>query len=81
VVDVGRVIAGLIMTIVTGFLALVLGAATVLSANPCGAFGDGCDDYGTTPVAFYVLLALTFLAIVLFVVGLVVAATGLRRRH
>jgi hypothetical protein len=64
-------IAGLIITVVSGFLAPVFFVATVLTANPCGAFGDACDDYGTTSTDFVVMLALTFLAIAALIVGLV----------
>ena len=63
-------IAGLIVIIVSGLLTLVFIFAALL-ANPCGAFGDACDDYGTTAIAFFVMLALTFLALVAFIVGLV----------
>ena len=45
-------------------LGLVFLFATVLAANQCGAFGDACDDDGTTSTTFFVMLALTFLAIV-----------------
>ncbi len=65
-------VAGLVVTIVSGFLALVFLFATVLAANPCGAFGDACDDYGTTTSNDFVLmLVLTLLAAGAFVVGLV----------
>ncbi len=73
-------IAGLIVSIVSGFLALVFLFATVLAGNPCGAFGDACDDYGTVPTAFFVMLALTLLAIVAFIVGLVLLIKGFSRR-
>ncbi len=73
-------IAGLVVSIVSGFLALVFAFATVIVGNPCGAFGDACDDYGTTPPAFFVMLALTFLAIVAFIVGLVLLIMGFSRR-
>ena len=73
-------IAGLIVIIVSGYLALVFLFATALAGNPCGAFGDACDDYGTTPPAFFVMLALTVLAIVAFIVGLVLLIKGFSRR-
>ena len=73
-------IAGLIVIVVSGFLALVFSFATVLAANQCGAFGDACDGYGTASTAFFVMLALTFLAIVAFVVGLVLVIKGFSRR-
>jgi len=72
-------IAGLIVVIVSGFLALVFFVAAVLTANPCGAFGDACDDNGTTPAAFFVMLPLTFLAIVAFIGGLVLLIKGFNR--
>ncbi len=74
-------IAGPIVIIVSGFLALVFSFATVLAANPCGAFGDACDDYGTTSTTFWVMMALTILAIVAFVVGLVLVVKGFSRRN
>ena len=74
-------IAGLVVSIVSGFLALVFFFATVLAANPCGAFGDACDDYGTTSTTFFVMLALTILAIVAFIVGLVLLVRGFGRRN
>ena len=74
-------IAGVLITVVSGFLALVFFLATLLAANPCGAFGDACDDYGTTPSAFYIMLALTVLAIVASIVGLVLVVKGFSRRN
>ena len=74
-------IAGLIVVSVSGFSALVFLVAAVLTANPCGAFGDACDDNGTTPAAFFVMLSLTFLAIVAFIGGLVLLVKGLNRRN
>jgi uncharacterized membrane protein YozB (DUF420 family) len=74
-------IAGLTVIIVSGFLALVFLLATVLAANQCGAFGDACDDYGTTSTTFFVMLALTILAIVAFIVGLVLLVKGFSRRN
>jgi hypothetical protein len=34
----------MIITVVSGFLALIPFLATVHAANSCGAFGDACDD-------------------------------------
>jgi len=73
--------AGLIVVVVSGVLALVFFLATVLTANPCGAFGDACDDSGTTPAAFFVMLTLMFLAVVAFVVGLVLLVRRFSRRN
>ena len=74
------IIAGLIVSIVMGFLARP-SLSTVLAANQCGAFGDACDDHGTTSITFFVMLALTILAIVAFIVGLVLMVEGFRRRN
>ena len=72
---------GLIVIILSGCLALVFFFAAVLTANPCGALGDVCADYGTTPTAFFVMLALTFLAIAAFIIGVVLLIKGFSRRN
>ncbi len=57
----------------------VAALAVLLPANACGAFGDGCDDYGKTADSF--IPSLIFLC--LCVVG-VAAGIGLivsSRRH
>ena len=74
-------IAGLIITVVSGFFAPVFFFAAVLTANPCGAFGDACDDYGKTSTESVVMLALTFLAIAALIVGLVLCVMGFIRRN
>lgn len=74
-------IVGLIVSIVSGFLALVFFLATVLAANQCGAFGDACDDYGTTSTTFFVMVALTILAIVAFILGVLLLVKGFSRRN
>lgn len=74
-------IGGLVIIIVSGFFALMFFIATLLAANPCGAFGDACDEYGTAPSDFYVMLALTLLAIAAFVAGVVFMAKGFSRRN
>ena len=74
-------IAGLIVITVSGFFALVFFFATVLAANQCGAFGDACDDHGTTSTTFFVMLALTVLAIVAVLVGLALVIKGFSRRN
>ena len=75
-----QIVARLIFAMVSGFVALVFFFVTVLVANPCGAFGDACDDYGTTPTDFLVMLTLTLLAIVAFIVSLVLVVRGFCRR-
>ena len=73
-------ITGLAVTIVSGFLALVFFFGTVLAANPCGAFGDACDDYGTTSNDFFVMLSLTLLAFGAFIAGVVLIVKSHTRR-
>jgi len=74
---------GLIMIVVGGFLALMFLFATVLAANSCVAFGGAFDDYGTTSTDFFVILALTFVAVAAFTIGVVLLIKGfsLRNRH
>ena len=67
--------------VVSGFMALVFMLASVLVANPCGAFGDSCDDYGTTSTELIVMLALTCLSFGGVIVGVVLVASSLRRRR
>ena len=72
---------GLIMTVVGGFLALVFLFATVLASNSCGAFGDACDDHGTTSTDFFVMLVITFVAAAAFMIGVVLSIKGFRLRN
>ena len=74
-------VIGLMIAITGGFLAIVFFLGALLTANPCGAFGDACDDYGTTPTSFVVMLALTFVAIVAALGGVVVMVVGHGRRN
>jgi hypothetical protein len=75
------VVIGLMVAITGGFLAIVFLLGALLTANPCGAFGDACDDYGTTPTSFVVMLALTFVAVVAALGGVVVMVVGHGRRN
>lgn len=73
-------VSGAILAGMGALLAPVFLLLTALAANPCGAFGDACEDNGTTPAGFVVMLALTGLAIVSLVVGVVLLVLGLARR-
>ena len=76
-------------TIVVSILIVVLalGAAaflfllTLLSANACGPFADGCDDYGETAPGFGMFAVGTVLAITVAAVALAVAVTTAWRRR
>jgi len=73
-------VTGVVLVLVGGFFAAVFALATVLVANPCGTFGDECDEYGTLPPEFFVMLAMSLLALAAVVVGLWLVVRGLRRR-
>ena len=74
------IVAGFMITVVSGLLSLVFLLATLLAANPCGALGDACDDYGSASTDFVVMLALTVLTGVAFIVGIVLVIAGIRLR-
>lgn len=58
---------------------IVLGALTV---NPCGAFGDACDDYGTATSFGSAMLLLALACPIVFVVGLTLLIVGsFQNRH
>jgi len=52
---------------------------TLATANACGMFGDGCDDYGQTGAGFEVALAALGVCVIGVVVGLVLAVIPRRR--
>jgi hypothetical protein len=57
---------------------LAIGA---LSINPCGTFGDGCDEAGTTTGLGAAMFALAGLTIFSFVGGIVTLVIDLDRRR
>jgi hypothetical protein len=57
---------------VTSLVGLVIsGVAVVVTANACGMFGDGCEEYGSTGAGFELALSAFFLCLVSAVGGLV----------
>lgn len=48
----------------------------LLSANPCGAFGDACDDVGGTGPGFGWFVMFTLVAIVTLVIGIALVVTS-----
>lgn len=72
---------GLIIGGVTLFVLGALGAPTllvvaVLTANPCGAFGDHCASYGQTSTVAVVAFSGAAVAAVVAVLGLVLTIVG-----
>ena len=66
---------------IIGFpLAVFLFFLAALSSNPCGAFGDACDDYGKTPASFVWLALGSVVALVVGVCGLFAAFKSRGRR-
>ena len=77
---------------VVGVLAVVIGLpvagslflSSLLSSNACGAFGDGCDDYGETGAGFEWFASGGMIALFVAVGGLAVViwsvVKGYRRR-
>lgn len=74
------IVLGVILSVLGGCSVPPLAVLAALSANPCGAFGDACEEYGTTPASFVILMVLTVVAILLFLLGAVIALVGLSRR-
>lgn len=68
---IGLVIAGL--AVVAGAIFALL---TLLSANACGMFADGCEDYGKPADGFELFASLTFLSGLAFVGGMVMTIVG-----
>lgn len=65
------------MLLVLGVLGVpTLLVAAVLTANPCGAFGDHCASYGQTSTVAVVFFSGAVLAVVVAVAGLVLAIVG-----
>lgn len=60
--------------------AAVCGLAWVLTVNPCGAFADGCEEYGETNAWSYLFLLAAVACLVVALVGLVVLVTSSARR-
>jgi hypothetical protein len=69
------------LTIGSTFLCFVFLAVGALTINPCGSFGDACDEAGKTTGVGLVMFALAALMVLSFVAGLVVLVIGLDRRR
>ncbi len=58
-----------------------LGAiVALLTANACGAFADGCDDYGQPAPGFYPAVGLVLMCGAAAVAGLVMVVVGVSKR-
>jgi hypothetical protein len=58
-----RRLPGLVVIVISAFGVLFFSALALFSANPCGAFGDACDEVGGTGQGFgwFVLLGVACL--------------------
>jgi hypothetical protein len=70
---------GLVLTVASPVLFIVFLALGALTINPCGAFGDGCDEAGTTTGFGRAMFAFALLALFGFVGGVV--ALVIERGH
>ncbi len=62
--------------------AAVCGLAWVLTVNPCGAFADGCEEYGETNAWSFLFLLAGLACLVVALIGLVaLVASSARRLH
>jgi hypothetical protein len=62
---------GLVLVVACPVLFIVFLALGALTINPCGAFGDGCDEAGTMTGEGRAMFALALLALFGFVGGVV----------
>ena len=72
---------GVVLTVACPLLCvafLVLGALTI---NPCGAFGDACDEVGKSTGFGRAMFMLAALMVFSFVGGIVALVVGLDRRR
>jgi ABC-type Fe3+ transport system permease subunit len=74
-------ILGVVMSVISPIVTaifLVLGAFTI---NPCGAFADGCDDYGKATTLGTTMFLLAGVAALGFVVGIAVVIVDIVIRY
>ena len=74
-----RLAAGILLILLGVFGTPVAALAVLLSANACGAFGDGCEDYGKPADSFVPSLLALGLCAVAFVAGVVLVVASRRR--
>jgi hypothetical protein len=72
---------GLVLTVASPLLCIVFLALGALTINPCGAFGDACDEAGQSTGEGRALFALAVLMVFSFVGGVVALVIGLDRRR
>jgi hypothetical protein len=70
-----RRLLGLVVIVISAFGVLFFSALALFSANPCGAFGDACDEVGGTGQGFgwFVLLLVTCLVGVVVGIAMLVS--------
>ena len=69
------------MTVGSPLLCIVSLALGALTINPCGAFGDACDEVGTTTGFGRAMFVIATLAVFGFVGGVVALVIGLARKR
>lgn len=74
VAGIGLILAGVLWAPFCLFVALV-------TANPCGMFADGCDDYGKTSPTATAFLYAAFLAVPLVIGGSALAIASRPKRQ
>ena len=74
-------VVGVVLTVGCGCAAPFFFLVSLLAANPCGAFGDACDEQGTWTTGFIVVAAITVLAIVGWIVGVALWIIAVIRRN
>lgn len=72
---------GVVLTLACPVLCIVFTALGALMINPCGAFGDACDEAGGTTAVGRVMFALAGVAALGCVGGIVTVIVGLAQRR
>ena len=72
---------GWVLTISSPLLCIVFLALGALTINPCGAFGDACEDAGGSMGFGQAMFALATLTLFSFIGGIVALVIGLDRRR
>ncbi len=70
-----RRVAGILMIVVSACGVLFFSLLALLAANPCGAFGDACDEVGGVGDGFGWLALLVVACLIGIVVGIAMLAS------
>ena len=77
----GMLAGGIVLTVLAALGIPFFGLMALLTANPCGAFGDACDEHGQVGEGFGVSVALLALSIAGVVAGIVLIVVSRRSAH